>query len=168
MQHKKGYVTYRKRKNKFDENGSLSIKNPKKDTLQRLSTKKEKCSCGPDCFFRGKESSFEPGISSFESGEAAEDDLKAERRAEEKINSWNALARQRQAQDETERKTPRLPNPKERLDPNKACLPILTPGNPDESMSGNQVKITLTTSGTRKGGLPGLAAHERSSSPRSS
>ncbi len=91
----------------------LSIKKEKRDTLKKLSTKKEKISCGSDCFFRGKEPSFEPGVSSLESGEAAEDDLEAERRAEEKIESWNALGRERQAQDETQRKTTKLPTPKE-------------------------------------------------------
>jgi hypothetical protein len=136
----------------------LSIKNPKKDTLKRLSTKKKKFSCGKDCMFRGKECSFEPGVLSLESGEAAENDLEAERRAEEIIESWNALGRERQAQDETERKTPRLPNPKERLDPNKVCPPILTQGNPDESMSGNQVKVTLTTSRDAEGRITGTSS----------
>ncbi len=79
----------------------LSIKNPKKKTLKRLSTKKEKISCGKDCMFRGKESSFEPGVWSLESEEAAEKDLEAERRAEEIIEFWNALGRERLAQDET-------------------------------------------------------------------
>ncbi len=54
---------------------------------------------------------MEPGVLSSESGEAADsDDLKAEGRAEEKIESWNALARERQAQDEVQRKTAILPN----------------------------------------------------------
>ncbi len=109
---------------------------------------------------------MEPGVSSLESGEAADsDELKAERRAEEKIDSWNALARERQAQDETQRKTARLPNPKERLDPNKVCLSILTPGIPDESMSGNQVRITLTTSRDAEGRITGTSSSRTISVP---
>ncbi len=41
---------------------------------------------------------------------------------------------------DAQRKTAIMPNPKEKLDPNKVCIPILTPGIPDESMSGNQVR----------------------------
>ncbi len=63
----------------------LSIKNPKKDTFKKFSTKKEKFSCGKDCIFRGKESSFEPGVWSLESGEDVDSDLETEKRTEEKI-----------------------------------------------------------------------------------
>ncbi len=100
-----------------------------------------------------------------ESGEAAGDDLEAERRAEERIESWNALGRERQAQDETQRKTTKLPNPKEKLDPNKVCLSILTPGTPDESMSGNQVKITLTISRDAEGRITGTSSSRTISVP---
>ncbi len=57
---------------------------------------------------------MEPDVLGSESGEAADsDDLEAERRAEEKIESWNALGRERQAQDEAQHKTSTMPNPKE-------------------------------------------------------
>ena len=108
--------------------------------------------------FRAKESSFEPGVWSLESEEAAEKDLEAERRAEEIIESWNALGRERLAQDETERNTPRLPNPQARLNPNKVCSPNLNQGNPDESMSGNKVKVTLTTSRDAEGRITGTSS----------
>ena len=68
------------------------------------------------------------------------------------------LLRERQAQDEAQLKTAILPNPKEKLDPNKVCLPILTPGIPDESMSGNQVRITLTTSRDAEGRITGTSS----------
>ena len=100
-----------------------------------------------------------------ESGEGADSDLEAEKRAEEKIDSWIALGRERQAQDETQRKTTRLPNPKQKLDPNKVCLPILTPGIPDESMSGNQVRVTLTTSRDAEGRITGTSSSRTISVP---
>ncbi len=56
---------------------------------------------------------MEPDVLGSESGEAADsDDLEAEKRAEEKIESWNALGRERQAQDEAQHKTSTMPNPK--------------------------------------------------------
>ena len=77
-----------KKKINLTKTDPLSIKKAKRDKFKKLSTKREKFSCGQDCFFRGKEFSLEPGVSSLESGEAADsDDLKAERRAEEKIDS---------------------------------------------------------------------------------
>ncbi len=111
----------------------LSIRKSKRDTFKRAQRQNKDFSCEEDWFFRGKEISLEPGVLGLESGEAADsDDLEAERRAEEKIESWNALGRERQAQDEAQRKTAKMPNPNEKLDPNKVCLPISPPGIPDE------------------------------------
>ncbi len=146
---------------------SLSIKKSKRDTLKKAQRKNEKFSCDEDCFFRGKELSFEPGVLGSESGEAADsDDLEAERRAEEKVESWNALGRERQAQDEARRKTAIMPNPNEKLGLNKVCLPISPPGIPDESMSErNQVRITLTTSRDAEGRTTGTSSSRTISVP---
>ncbi len=49
-----------------------------------------------DCKFRAKGIAFEPGVSGSGKDESADSvDLEAEKRAEEKIESWNALARER-------------------------------------------------------------------------
>jgi hypothetical protein len=138
----------------------LSIRKSKRDTFKRVQRQNEDFSCEEDCFFRGKEISLEPGVLGLESGEAANsDDFEAERRAEKKIDSWNALARERQAQDEAQRKTAIMPNPNEKLDSNKVCLPISPPGIPDESIS-ERTKSGLhcQRAGTRKVGLPGRVA----------
>ncbi len=106
----------------------LSIRKSKRDTFKRTQRQNKDFLWEEDCFFRGKEFSLEPDVLGSESGEAADsDDLEAERRAEEKFESWNALGRERQAQDETQRKTARMRIPNEKLDSNKVCLPISPP-----------------------------------------
>jgi hypothetical protein len=131
----------------------LSIKKSKRDTFKRAQRQNKDFSCEEDCFFRGKEFSLESEVLGSESGEDADsDDLEAERRVEEKIESWNALGRERQAQGEAQHKTSSMPNPKEKLDSNKVCLPIPPPGIPYEGrMEKNQVQITLTTSRDAEG-----------------
>jgi hypothetical protein len=83
----------KKKKINLTKTDPLSIKNPKKDTFKMFSTKKKKLSCEKDRLFRGKEYSFEPGVSGLESGEGADSDLEAEKRAEEKIDSYCPRAR---------------------------------------------------------------------------
>ena len=74
----------------------LSIKNPKRDTFKKAQRQNEKFSCEEDGVSKGKELSFGAGVLGSESGEIADsDDLEAERRAEEKIESWDALGRKR-------------------------------------------------------------------------
>jgi hypothetical protein len=147
-------------KRNLTKTNPLSIKKRKGDTFKRAQRQNEDFLCEEDCFFRGKEFSLEPGVLGLESGEAADsDDLEAERRAEKKIDSWNALARERQAQDEAQRKTARIPNPNGKLDSNKVCLPIPPPGFPDERMSErNQVRITLTTIRDAEGRITGTSS----------
>ncbi len=48
-----------KEKRNLTKTDPLSIKNPKKDTFKKFSTKKGKILCGKDCLFRGKECSFD-------------------------------------------------------------------------------------------------------------
>jgi hypothetical protein len=94
--------------------------------------------CGKDCKFRANGRAFEPGVSGSGTDESADSaELEAERRAEEKIESWNSLGRKRQAQDETKRKTAIEQNPKE--DP-------------------NQVRVTLTTRRNAQGRVTGTSS----------
>jgi hypothetical protein len=100
---------------------------------------------------------FEPDVlGSGLEDEADPDDLVAERRAEEKIDSWIALCRDRQAPNEAQRKTATTPNPKDKIDPNEVRIPLQPPGSPDECrMENNQVRITLTTRRDAQGRITG-------------
>jgi hypothetical protein len=91
--------------------------------------------CEKDCKFRAKEIEFGPGVSG--SGKDSfinPVDLEREMSAEERIESGNAMARERQAQDETKRKTGSSTNPRD--DP-------------------NQVRVTLTTLRDAQGRITG-------------
>ncbi len=84
----------------------LSIRKSKRETLKNHRRQDPDFMCGDDCKFRGKEVAFGPGVLGSGSDEAADsEELETERRVEEKIESWNALGREHQAQDETQRKT---------------------------------------------------------------
>jgi hypothetical protein len=118
----------------------LSIRKSKRETLKSDRRQDPDFLCGDDCKFRGKDVAFEPGVLGSGSDEAADsDELEAERRAEEKIDSWNALGRERQAQDQTQRKTVITQNPTDKVDP-------------------NQVRVTLTTRRDAQGRVTGTSS----------
>jgi hypothetical protein len=111
-------------KMKMTKTDPLSIRKAKRRPL-KSDGQDQKCLSGKDCKFRAKENEFEPGVSGSEKDLITDPvDLEGEKRAEERVESWNAIARERQAQDKTKRKTGTSTNPKE--DP-------------------NQVRVTLTT-----------------------
>ena len=83
----------------------LSIKNGKRRPL-KSDGQDSNFLCEKDCKFRAKGIAFEPGVSGSEKDlSSAPVDLEGEMRAGERIESRNALARERQAQDETKCKT---------------------------------------------------------------
>ncbi len=67
----------------------LSIKKGKRETFKKGQRQDPEFSCDLNCKFRGKDLAFEPGVlGSGSEDEADPDDRVADRRAEEKIDSW--------------------------------------------------------------------------------
>ncbi len=71
--------------------------------------------CGDNCKFkaRGGEIDLDVSSSSGKEESAYSAELEADRRVEERIEYWNSLGRERQAQDEVKRKTMNPPNSNE-------------------------------------------------------
>jgi hypothetical protein len=115
----------------------LSIRKAKRRPL-KSDGQDPKFLSGKDCKFRAKGIAIEPGVSGSGKDLFTDSiDLEEEKRAEERIESWNAIARERQALNETKRKTAIDQNPKE--DPNQVRVTLTTRRNA-------QGRITETSS----------------------
>jgi hypothetical protein len=114
----------------------LSIRKAKRRPL-KSDGQDPKFLCKKDCKFRAKEIAFKPGASGSGKDPFTESVyLEGEKRAGERIESWNALARERQAQDEIKRKT---------------AIDLKPKGDP------NQVRVTLTTLRNAQGQITGTS-----------
>jgi hypothetical protein len=122
------------KKKKMPKTDPLSIRNEKRRPL-KSDGQDSNFLCGKDCKFRAKKMEFEPGSSGLKTDQfVAPVDLEGDKSAEERIESGNAMARERQAQDKTKRKTGTSTNPRD--DP-------------------NQVRVTLTTLKDAQGRITG-------------
>jgi hypothetical protein len=149
-------------KNNLTKTDPLSIRKAKRRPL-KSDGQVPKFLCGRSCKFRAKRNAFEPGVSGSGKDIFTDPvDLEGEKKAEERIESWNALARERQAQDETKRKTGASMNrerrnavARERQAQEETTRKTAIDLKPKEDP--NQVRVTLTTLRNAQGQITGTS-----------
>ncbi len=113
--------------------------------------------CGDDCKFKAKGGEIDlDALSSGKEESAYSAELEADRRAEERIESWNSLGRERQAQDEVKRKTMNPPNSNE--SPNQVCVTLTTHRNREGRITGTSCSRAIQVPAHQDMNPPDLSA----------